>query len=102
MSEKQKAKEGVLEDIIAIIYSRLRKNLVKELRKYIFDASKFLIKKIIVAIIGVLLIIFGVLFVCISLVKYTSIYVPSWMAWLGVGLAVLALGCVISIIMLKR
>ncbi len=92
----------MLEDILSFIYKRLRKNVVKEMQKYVFDVSKFLFKKIILVVIGAVLIILGVLFTCISLVKYVSIYVPTWMAWLGVGLAVLIIGYLISVITLRR
>ncbi len=102
MSKKEDAEGGILKGILSFILDRLMKDLGNKIRSYILDATKSLIKKTVIAIIGAELIIIGFLFICISLVKYVSIHIPIWEAWFLVGFAVLVVGCLISVVTLRR
>ena len=94
--------DGLLEVILSFVFNRLMKDVGKKIRTYVFDAIRPLLKKAIIAIIGASLVAIGVLFACVSLVKFLTIYVSAWMAWGLIGLAILIIGSLMSIVALRR
>ena len=102
MSKRYGIMDGVLKTIYSFLFDRLMRGMGKKIRSCIFDAVRPLVKKIILAIIGAALVIIGVLFICISLVKHISIYVPIWMAWGLIGLTILIIGSLMSIMALRK
>lgn len=89
-------------DIFSSIINFFVKEVNRRVRKYIVDVASLLIKTVILAIMGVEFIILGALFLLISLVKYASIYIPVWAAWLLGGFIALIIGCLIMLAMLVR
>jgi ABC-type multidrug transport system permease subunit len=99
-------KESIIDRITNFFLSFLYNKFVKEvdvrIRDYVADLGKIVIKMLLLAIVGVVLILFGILFLCMAMVNYISIYFPAWLAWLGVGLVIFFVGFIISMMSLKR
>jgi len=88
--------------LFSFIFDKLKKELELGIRNFILEVTKPLIKKIVLAAIGAVLIVLGIIFICISMVNYLLIYVPAWMAWLWVGLVVFLGGCVLFLLSLRK
>ncbi|KON27113.1 hypothetical protein AC481_05770 [miscellaneous Crenarchaeota group archaeon SMTZ-80] len=107
-------KKGILDDIVKAIFSlffdKMFKNIqdkmndyiLEVVRPYISDIASSIIKKIIIAIIGASLAVIGILFLCMSMVRYLSIYISPWMAWGLVGLIILIVGFILSMIGIRK
>ena len=105
MTEKKNSRsvsDVILESISSFLFERITKEIQNRIRGYITDVFRTLMKKAIIAITGVVLLLIGLLFICISAVNYFSIYVPIWAAWLLVGLVLTATGSLMAIIILKK
>ena len=92
----------MLRTMLSSLFKELKKDLRENIRSYIFDAIRPLLKKVILAIIGASLVAIGVVFACVSLVKFLTIYVSAWMAWGLVGLTILIMGSLMSLVALRR
>ena len=99
-------KKSITERITDLFFSFLYNKFVKEvdarIRDYVADISKIVIKMLFLAIVGVVLILFGILFLCMAMINYISIYFPAWLAWLGVGFVIFSAGIIISMMSLRR
>ena len=93
---------SILETGISSILNIAMVNMSTRMRVLIHDAVKPIIKKIIAGIIGAALITIGILFACISLVKYLSNYIDLWIAWGLVGVVVLIIGFLIAMSSLRK
>ncbi len=102
MSKRQNIMDSLLKAMFSTLFFRFMGDFSERMRNYLFDVIKPIIKKVILAIIGTSLVIIGILFACVSLVKYLSIYVSTWMAWGIVGLIILIVGIVLSSIGLRK
>ena len=102
MSEKQGVLDGIVKTIQSLIFDRFLKDIDVRIRSYIIDFVKSVIRRILLAFIGAILALTGIVFICISLVNYIQIFVNPWIAWLLVGLAVLVVGSIMSIMTLAR
>ncbi len=102
MSEKKGAFDSILKSLFSFIFERIAKEIDAKIKSYISEIVKSMVRKIAVAMVGAILTLIGVVFICISFVRYLSIYVPDWAAWLIVGLAVLAVGSLVSMSMLRK
>lgn len=110
MSEKKSILDDIMRKILSSIFNKIFKDLQERvddyitgiIKPYISDIIRAIIKKIIISIIGTSLIIIGVVFLCVSLVKYCSIYFPPWMAWGLVGIIILIIGCIAALVGLRR
>lgn len=103
---KEKKKEGFLERVLkyffSLIFEKVEKEIKNKIYSYISDISRSVIKKIMLSVIGAVLVLAGILFICISTVKYLAIYTAVWMAWLIVGIIVLLAGALITTLVLRR
>ena len=110
MSEKKSILDDIMRTILSSIFNKIFKDFQERVHDYITDIIKpyisdiirAIIKKIIISIIGTSLIVIGIVFLCISIVKYCSIYFPPWMAWGLVGLIILTIGCITALVGLQR
>jgi protein-S-isoprenylcysteine O-methyltransferase Ste14 len=102
MSEEKGAFGGILKFLFSFLFEKISKEIDAKIKSYVSDIVRSMMRKIILGIIGAILILIGVVFVCISLVKLLSVYMPNWAAWLIIGLAVLIIGVLISMSMLKK
>jgi hypothetical protein len=102
MAKKQSTIESVLKILFSFTFDKLKKEMELGIRNFILEVAEPLIKKFVLAAIGAVLIVVGIIFICISMVNYLSIYVPAWMAWLCVGLVVFLGGCVLFLLSLRK
>ena len=102
MPKKKDLLDSICETGLSAIFNIAMMNVGTKLQVLIHGAIRPLIKKIIVGIIGAALVTIGVLFVCLSLVKYVSIYIDVWMAWGSVGIAILIIGFLMAMSSLRR
>lgn len=102
MSKRQNIMDRLLEAMFSTIFYRFMSDFSERIRNYLFGAIRPVLKKVILAIIGTSLVIIGILFACVSLVKYLSIHMSTWMAWGIVGLIILIVGIALSSIGLRK
>ena len=99
-------KESIIDRItnffLSFLYNRFVKEVDVRIRDYVADLGKIVIKMLFLAIIGMVLILFGILFLCMAMINLISFYFPAWLAWLGVGLVIFFVGFIISMMSLKR
>jgi membrane-bound ClpP family serine protease len=101
MAKKQSTITSLLL-LFSFTFDKLKKEMELGIRNFILEVAEPLIKKFVLAAIGAVLIVVGIIFICISMVNYLSIYVPAWMAWLCVGLVVFLGGCVLFLLSLRK
>jgi len=94
--------DRLLKALISTLFRKFIDDLSERVRTYLFDAIKPILRKVIQAIIGTSLVIIGVIFICVSLVKYLSINIPAWMAWGLVGVIIFIIGIILSMLGLKK
>jgi len=102
MAKRQNIMDSLLKAMFSTIFYRFMSDFSERMRNYLFDAIRPILKKVILAIIGTSLIIIGILFTCVSLVKYLSIHISTWMAWGIVGLIILIVGIALSLIGIRK
>lgn len=102
MSKRKSILDSILETGISSMLNIVMANMGTKMQELIHDAVKPIIKKIISGIIGASLITMGILFVCISLIKYLSIYIDLWIAWGLVGVVILIIGFLIAMYSLRK
>ncbi len=105
MSEEEKKEdfpERVLKYFFSLIFDKVEREIKIKIRSYISDITRSIVKKITLSLIGAVLVLIGILFICISTVKFLAIYTPVWMAWLIVGIIVLLAGALTTTLMLRR
>lgn len=103
---KEKEKEGFIERFLkyffSLIFDKVEKEIKNKIYSYISDITRSVIKKIMLSVIGGVLVLAGILFICISTVNYLAIYTAVWMAWLIVGIIILLAGALITTLVLRR
>ena len=102
MTKRKTILDSILETGISSILNIAMANMSTRIQVLIHDAVKPIIKKIIAGIIGAALITIGILFACISLIKYLSKYIDLWIAWGLVGVVVLIIGFLIAMSSLRK
>lgn len=102
MSKRKTILYSILETGISSMLNIVMANMGTKIQVLIHDAVKPIIKKIISGIIGAALITMGILFTCISLIKYLSIYIDLWIAWGLVGVIILIIGSLIAMSSLRK
>jgi len=102
MPKRKTILDSILETGISSMLNIAMANMSTRIQVLIHDAVKPIIKKIIAGIIGAALITMGILFACISLIKYLSIYIDLWIAWGLVGVVVLIIGFLIAMSSLRK
>ncbi len=102
MPKKQTITDSLLKAMLSTIFYKFMNDLNERIQVYLFDAIRPMIRKVILAVIGASLAVIGILFVCVSLVRYLSIYVSAWMAWGLVGLFIFIIGFILSVTALKK
>jgi hypothetical protein len=110
MSKKKGIFDDIAKAIFSLFFDRMFKNLqdrmndyiLEVVRPYISDIASSIIRKIIIGIMGASLAVIGILFLCMSMVRYLSVYVSPWMAWGLVGLIILIIGFILSMIGIKK
>ncbi len=98
----EKKSDNVLKILFSFIFERMKKEIETRIKSYISEIVRSMVRKIAIAMVGAILTLIGVIFICISLVRILSIYLPDWAAWLLVGLGVLILGALLSMSMLRN
>jgi hypothetical protein len=102
MSKRKTIFDSILETGISSMLNIVMANMGTKIQVLIHDAVKPIIKKMISGIIGAALITMGILFACISLIKYLSIYIDLWIAWGLVGVVILIIGSLIAMSSLRK
>jgi hypothetical protein len=102
MSKRKTFLDSIVETGISSIVNILMANMGTKIEELVHDAVKPIVKKIISGIIGAALITIGILFACISLIKYLSIYIDLWIAWGLVGVVILIIGSLLAMSSLRR
>ena len=103
---KEREKEGFLERTLHYFFSFISDKIEKEAKEkissYISDITKRIFKKIVLSLISIVLVLVGIVFICVSTVKFLAIYTPIWTAWLIVGILLALFGTLIITFMLRR
>ncbi|WP_455277265.1 hypothetical protein [[Eubacterium] cellulosolvens] len=102
MSKRKTFLDSIIETGISSIANIVMANMGTRIQELIHDAVKPIIKKIISGIIGAALITMGILFACISLIKYLSMYIDLWTAWGLVGVVILIIGFLLAMYSIKK
>jgi len=67
---------------------------------YVKEKIKQVLKTIAVAVAAIVFLSTGVIFVCVGLIRYLSLIVPSWLAWIFVGIIVAMIGLLLLLVSL--
>jgi len=102
MSKRKTFLDSIIETGISSMANIVMANMGTKIQELIHDAIKPIIKKIISGIIGAALITMGILFACISLIKYLSIYIDLWIAWGLVGVVILIIGFLLAMNSMRK
>jgi hypothetical protein len=86
-------KESLLETIVQAIARRA----LGGLSRYVQQILKRLLRLAALYVAGVAVALFGIGFVAVGAVKWLAIIVPSWLAWLIVGIILFLLGAVLTL-----
>jgi hypothetical protein len=102
MSKRKTFLDSIIETGISSMANIIMANMGTKMQELIHDAVKPIVKKIISGIIGAALITMGILFACISLIKYLSNYFELWIAWGLVGVAILIIGILLAMNSMRK
>lgn len=102
MSKRKTFLDSIIETGISSMANIVMANMGTRIQELIHDTVKPIIKKIISGIIGAALITMGILFACISLIKYLSMYIDLWTAWGLVGVVILIIGFLLAMYSIKK
>jgi len=89
-----------LNAILKKIYSTILAEAQEAVGGYVKDKIKQVLKMIAVAVTATVLLAAGVIFVCVGLIRYLSLIVPSWLAWIFVGVIVAMIGLLLLLVSL--
>jgi len=95
-------------DFINAILKKISSTILGEVQEavggYVKDKIKRVLKTIAVSVTAVVFLAAGFIFVCVGLIRYLSLIVPSWLAWIFVGIIVAMIGLsllLVSLLSLK-
>jgi len=91
LSEREK--RSVVEKLAETALQRLAGGVRKSVERFV----KRMVKLITLAIAGTVIALLGLGFLAVGVVKWFSTLMPSWLAWLVVGLVLLLLGLVVTL-----
>ena len=91
-------------DFLNAILKKISSTILAEAQEaiggYVKDKIKRVLKTIAVAVTGIVLLVAGVIFVCVGLIRYLGSIVPSWLAWTIVGIIVAMIGLILLLVSL--
>jgi len=89
-----------LDAILKKIFSTILVRVQEAVGGYVKGKIKQVLKTIAVAVIAIVFLATGVIFVCIGLIRYLSLIVASWLAWTIVGIIVAMIGLLLLLVSL--
>ena len=91
-------------DFLNAILKKISSTVLSEAREavggYVKEKIKQVLKTIAVAVAAIVFLSTGVIFVCVGLIRYLSLIVPSWLAWIFVGIIVAMIGLLLLLVSL--
>lgn len=88
------------------ILKRLRELFAETMHEAVMDAVggviRGFLRRLAVALLGSLLVVFGVTLLCLGLVRFIAIFFQEWQAWIIVGLLITVLGIAILFASMPR
>jgi len=91
-------------DFLNAILKKISSTVLSEAREavggYVKEKIKQVLKTIAVAVAAIVFLSTGVIFVCVGLIRYLSLIVPSWLAWIFVGIIVAMIGLLLILVSL--
>ena len=91
-------------DFLNAILKKISSTFLSEAREavggYVKEKIKQVLKTIAVAVAAIVFLSTGVIFVCVGLIRYLSLIVPSWLAWIFVGIIVAMIGLLLILVSL--
>jgi hypothetical protein len=95
-SEKEKDRGGVVERLLSVVFQQAFGGIAKGAERFVKRALRW----VALVMAGVVVAVLGVGFVAVGAVKGLALSLPSWEAWLIVGLFLLLLGIVLALLTL--
>jgi len=83
--------------LIETLFTGIAKRILGGLNRYVEQVLKRLLRLAGLYLAGAVLALFGVAFVSVGVVKWLVMIVPSWLAWLMVGVVLFLLGVVLTL-----
>lgn len=84
----------------------LRSGVAETIQEAILDsihsAIRSVLRRLTLAILGALLASFGIICVLMGLLKFLTLVMPEWMAWIVIGLHALLIGVLVVVISTPR
>jgi len=94
--EKEKEKNGVVERLISMVIQQAFGGIAKGAERFVKRALRW----VGLVIAGIVVAVLGVGFIAVGAVKGLALAVPSWEAWLIVGLFLFLIGLVLALLTL--
>jgi len=89
-----------LNAILKKIYSTILAEAQEAVGGYVKGKIKQVLRTIAVAVTAVVFLAAGAIFICIGLIRYLSLIVPLWLAWIFVGIIVAMIGLLLLLVSL--
>jgi len=91
-------------DFLNAILKKISSTVLSEAREavggYVKGKIKQVLKTIAVALAAIVFLSTGVIFICFGLIRYLSLIVPSWLAWIFMGIIVAMIGLLLLLVSL--
>ena len=91
-------------DFLNAILKKISSTILSEAQEavggYVKDKIKQVLKTIAVAVTAIVFLATGVIFICVGLIRYLSLIVPSWLAWIFIGIIVAMIGLLLLLVSL--
>jgi hypothetical protein len=95
-----------MKKMVAKMLQGLRSGVAEMIQEAILDsihsAMRGVLKRLILAILGALLASFGIICVLMGLLKFLTLVMPEWMAWIVIGSHALLIGALAVVISMPR
>jgi len=92
--------------IVESILKGLRQSFAETLHEAVMDMvggiMRGFLRRLAMALLGTLLVVFGVALLCIGLVRFLAIFLQEWLAWIVVGLLIAVLGVAVLLTLMPR
>jgi len=92
--------------IVESILKGLRQSFAETLQEVAIDAVRGIIRgflrRLSMALLGTMLVVFGVSLLCTGLVRFLAIFLQEWLAWIVVGLLIAVLGVAVLLASMPR
>lgn len=92
--------------IVESILKRLHESFAETLHEAVIEAVggiiRSFLRRLAMTLLGSLLVVFGVILLCLGLVRFIAIFFQEWLAWIIVGLLMTVLGVAVLLSSMPR